>query len=63
MTDAIVAVLLIYIWAGIVAIHPDDVPACDNTLIMMLQFTATLLVWPLVYVYKRVSIDVTINKE
>lgn len=63
MTDFIVTLLLLYIWAGIVAIRPEDVSACDNTLIMMLQFTAALLVWPLIYVYKRTNIDVTITKE
>lgn len=63
MTDFIVTILLLYIWVGGVLICPEDVSACDNTLIMMLQFTAALLFWPLVYVYKRVSIDVTITKE
>lgn len=63
MTDFIVTILLLYIWAGIVAIRPEDVSACDNTFIMVLQFAAALLFWPLVYVYKRVGIDVTINKE
>lgn len=63
MTDFIVTILMLYIWAGIVAIRPEDVSACDNTLIMMLQFTAALLFWPLIYVYKRTNIDVTITKE
>lgn len=63
MTDFIVTILLLYVWAGIVAIRPEDVTACDSTPIMALQFLAALLFWPLVYVYKRTSIDVTITKE
>lgn len=54
MTDIAIAILLLYIWAGVAVTHVDEVRD-ENAGVLLLKLCGYVLLWPAVYAYQRLN--------